>query len=95
MSIDRLSCYSIIYRPFQLGLLKIMVAITVEKPNKGAGMIGLTVLQVAKIYGPRCIIVDLDTARLERAVKFGADETIHSTPGTVKRPLRKRMTVLD
>ena len=95
MSIDRLSCYSIIYRPFQLGLLKIMVAITVEKPNKGAGTIGLTVLQVAKIYGPRCIIVDLDTAPLERAVKFGADETIHSTPGTVKRPLRKRMTVLD
>jgi Zn-dependent alcohol dehydrogenase len=95
MSIDRLSCYSIIYRAFQLGLLKIMVAITVEKPNKGAGTIGLTVLQVAKIYGARCIIVDLDTARLERAVKFGADETIHSTPGTVKRPLRKRMTVLD
>ena len=95
MSIDRLSCYSIIYKPFQLGLLKIMVAITVEKPNKGAGTIGLTVLQVSKIYGARCIIVDLDTARLERAVKFGADETIHSTPGTVKRPLRKRMTVLD
>jgi Zn-dependent alcohol dehydrogenase len=95
MSIDRLSCYSIIYKPFQLGLLKIMVAITVEKPNKGAGTIGLTVLQVAKIYGARCIIVDLDTARLERAVKFGADETIHSTPGTAKRPLRKRMTVLN
>ena len=95
MSIDRLSYYSIIYKPFQLGLLKIMVAITVEKPNKGAGTIGLTVLQVAKIYGARCIIVDLDTARLERAVKFGADETIHSTPGTVKRPLRKRMTVLN
>jgi hypothetical protein len=54
MSIDRLSCYSIIYKPFQLGLLKIMVAITVEKPNKGAGTIGLTVLQVAEIYGARC-----------------------------------------
>jgi len=72
-----------------------MVAITVEKPNKGAGTKGLTVLQVAKIYGARFIIVDLETARLERAVKFGADETIHSTPGTAKRPLRKRMTVLN
>ena len=58
-----------------------MVAITVEKPNKGAGTIGLTVLQVAKIYGPRCIIVDLDTARLERAVKFGDDENFTQPQG--------------
>jgi L-gulonate 5-dehydrogenase len=44
----------------------------------GAGTVGLTVLQVAKLHGARCLIADLDAARLERARGFGADVTINS-----------------
>jgi L-gulonate 5-dehydrogenase len=44
----------------------------------GAGTVGLTVLQVAKLHGVRCIVADLDTARLERARAIGADATINS-----------------
>ena len=44
----------------------------------GAGPIGLTVLQVAKLKGARCIVVDIDQARLEVARSFGADRVIHS-----------------
>lgn len=44
----------------------------------GAGTVGITVLQVAKLHGARCIVADLDGARLERAVEFGADLTVHS-----------------
>jgi L-gulonate 5-dehydrogenase len=51
----------------------------------GAGTVGLTVLQVAKLKGARCIIADLDTKRLERAIEFGADMTIHATPGAVRK----------
>ena len=43
----------------------------------GAGTVGLTVLQVAKIHGARCIVSDPDAARLERAMGFGADVTIN------------------
>lgn len=54
----------------------------------GAGTVGITVLQVAKLKGARCIVVDIDEARLERAKEFGADVTIHSpsqsVPETVK-----------
>jgi L-gulonate 5-dehydrogenase len=39
----------------------------------GAGTVGLTVLQVAKLHGARCIVSDIDTGRLERAKEFGAD----------------------
>lgn len=42
----------------------------------GAGTVGLTVLQVAKLKGARCLISDIDAARLERARSFGADVTI-------------------
>lgn len=42
----------------------------------GAGTVGLTVLQVAKLHGARVIVADLDAARLERAASFGADEVI-------------------
>src|SRR3954464_9065498 len=38
----------------------------------GAGTVGLTVLQVAKLKGARCIVADIDTARLERAPALGA-----------------------
>lgn len=48
----------------------------------GAGTVGLTVLQVAKLKGARCLISDIDDARLERAQSFGADAVInpHRTP---------------
>jgi L-gulonate 5-dehydrogenase len=42
----------------------------------GAGAVGLTVLQVAKLHGARCIISDPDTARLARARGFGADVVV-------------------
>ncbi|WP_158814784.1 Zn-dependent oxidoreductase [Methylocapsa sp. S129] len=44
----------------------------------GAGTVGITVLQVAKLHGARCIIADIDEARLERAKLFGADVVINS-----------------
>lgn len=50
----------------------------------GAGPIGLTVLQVAKLKGARCIVADLDPGRLETAQAFGADQVILSKPGTVQ-----------
>lgn len=49
----------------------------------GAGPIGLTVLQVAKLKGARCIVADLDGERLETALTFGADQVILSKPGAV------------
>ena len=42
----------------------------------GAGTVGVTVLQVAKMFGARCIVADPDGARLDRARRFGADVTI-------------------
>ena len=44
----------------------------------GAGTVGLTVLQVARMHGARCIVADLDDARLERARGFGADVIVNS-----------------
>ncbi len=44
----------------------------------GAGTVGLTVLQVAKMHGARCIVADLDDARLARAEGFGADVVVNS-----------------
>jgi L-gulonate 5-dehydrogenase len=38
----------------------------------GAGTVGLTVLQVARLHGARCIVSDIDAARLERARGYGA-----------------------
>ncbi len=38
----------------------------------GAGTVGLTVLQVARLHGARCIVSDMDAARLERARGYGA-----------------------
>ena len=45
----------------------------------GAGTVGLTVLQVAKLHGARCLVADIDAARLERARGFGADVVIDSS----------------
>lgn len=54
----------------------------------GAGTVGLTVLQVAKLHGARCLIADLDPARLERARGFGADVVIHSRETSVPDAVR-------
>lgn len=43
----------------------------------GAGTVGLTVLQVAKHHGARCIVSDPDDSRLERARLLGADLTLN------------------
>ncbi|MHA1547413.1 MAG: zinc-binding alcohol dehydrogenase family protein, partial [Alphaproteobacteria bacterium] len=49
----------------------------------GAGTIGLTVLQVARLLGARCIVADIDEARLAFAAEFGAAATVHAVPGAV------------
>lgn len=48
----------------------------------GAGTVGLTVLQVARLHGARCIVSDVDAARLERARGYGAAVVLdpRSTP---------------
>lgn len=42
----------------------------------GAGTVGLTVLQAARLQGGRCILVDLDATRLERAKRLGAEVVV-------------------
>ena len=54
----------------------------------GAGTVGLTVLQVAKLHGARCLVSDPDTARLERAKAFGADRVIDPRHETVPDAVR-------
>ncbi len=49
----------------------------------GAGTVGVTVIQVAKLLGARCIVADIDEMRLERARTFGVDETINSLRSSV------------
>ena len=57
----------------------------------GAGTVGITVLQVTKLKGARCIVVDIDEARLERAREFGADLTIHSPSTPVAEAVKTEM----
>lgn len=54
----------------------------------GAGTVGVTVLQVAKLFGARAIATDIDEARLERALRFGADRVIHSAQESVPAAVR-------
>lgn len=54
----------------------------------GAGTVGLTVLQVAKLHGARCIVTDPDAARLERARSFGADATVDPRATPVPEAVR-------
>ena len=49
----------------------------------GAGTVGLTVLQVAKMKGARCIVADIDDQRLKRAREFGADVAFNSLETSV------------
>jgi L-gulonate 5-dehydrogenase len=55
----------------------------------GAGTVGLTVLQVAKMHGARCIVTDLDDARLARAQGFGADVVVNSGRTAVADAVRE------
>ncbi len=44
----------------------------------GAGPVGMSVLLTAQFYSPgRIIMVDMDPARLELALQFGATDTVH------------------
>jgi L-gulonate 5-dehydrogenase len=54
----------------------------------GAGTVGLTVLQVACLHGARCIISDIDAARLERARGYGAAVTLDPRTGSVPDAVR-------
>jgi L-gulonate 5-dehydrogenase len=54
----------------------------------GAGTVGLTVVQVAKLHGARCIVADLDDNRLARAKTFGADMILNSTRESVPDAVR-------
>lgn len=49
----------------------------------GAGTVGLTVLQVARLKGARVIVADIDEARLARAAALGADRVVHSARESV------------
>ncbi len=49
----------------------------------GAGTVGITVLQMAKMHGARCIVADIDADRLVRAREFGADAVINSRTQSV------------
>ena len=45
----------------------------------GSGPVGLSAVTTARLYGPSKIIaIDLDSARLKRALDFGAAETVNS-----------------
>jgi predicted dehydrogenase/threonine dehydrogenase-like Zn-dependent dehydrogenase len=55
----------------------------------GAGLVGVLTIQLAKAAGCRVVAIDLDSGRVERAVKFGADLGLLSsdarTPIAVKQ----------
>ncbi|MDE1993949.1 MAG: Zn-dependent oxidoreductase [Rhizobiaceae bacterium] len=57
----------------------------------GAGTVGLTVLQVAKMKGARCIVTDMDDERLERARAFGADVAFNSKSQSVAETVAKEL----
>jgi L-iditol 2-dehydrogenase len=55
----------------------------------GAGPMGLILMQLVKADGAaRVFMVDIDAARLEQAISFGADETIHAAEENVNQTLR-------
>ncbi len=57
----------------------------------GAGTVGITVLQVAKMRGARCIIADIDEKRLDRVREFGADAVINSKVKSVAEAVAGEM----
>lgn len=54
----------------------------------GAGTIGLTVLQVARLHGARCIVSDIDAARLERARDYGAAVVLNPRSDNIPEAVR-------
>lgn len=54
----------------------------------GAGTVGLTVLQVARMQGARMIVADREPARLARAAALGAHRTIDSSRDDVPAAMR-------
>ena len=52
----------------------------------GSGPVGLSAVMTARLYGPSKIIaIDLDEARLKRALDFGATETVNSAAADWKK----------
>lgn len=54
----------------------------------GAGMIGLTVLLAARLEGARCIVTDIDDARLARAAELGAARVINARRESVPEAMK-------
>ncbi|SBV97368.1 Starvation-sensing protein RspB [uncultured Alphaproteobacteria bacterium] len=54
----------------------------------GAGMIGLTVLMAARLEGARCIVTDIDDARLARAAELGAARVINAKRESVPEAMK-------
>ena len=54
----------------------------------GAGTVGLTVLQVARLHGARCIVSDVDPARLDRARSYGAASVLNPREMPVPEAVR-------
>ena len=54
----------------------------------GAGTVGLTALQVARMHGARCIVSDVDAARLERARAYGAAAVVDPRETPVPEAVR-------
>jgi L-gulonate 5-dehydrogenase len=54
----------------------------------GAGTVGLTVLQVARLHGARCIVSDPDASRLDRARGYGAAMVIDPRAVSVPEAVR-------
>lgn len=54
----------------------------------GAGMIGLTVLLAARLEGARCIVTDIDDARLARAAELGAARVINAKRESVPEAMK-------
>ena len=56
----------------------------------GAGPVGMASLLTAQFYSPaRLIMIDVDDARLEMALKFGATEVINSTKTSVEARIKE------
>ncbi len=54
----------------------------------GAGMIGLTVLLAARLEGARCIVTDVDDARLARAAELGAARVLNARRESVAEAMK-------
>ncbi|MFK7943273.1 MAG: zinc-binding dehydrogenase [Paracoccaceae bacterium] len=55
----------------------------------GQGPVGLSATMLASTMGARVIAIDINDERLERARRFGADETINASEGGLSEQLRE------